>query len=79
MAIPPSSSHGLPENILSTSSPVAILIAGLHTGGEIAEITHKIPKATVDVLQGIILLLILLSGTIKKHPPENRVQKDAQR
>ena len=45
---------------------VSIFMAGLTTGGEMAQISHNIPLSTVNVLQSTILLFILLSAKIKE-------------
>lgn len=45
--------------------PVSILMAGLAIGGEMVQITHRVPRATVHLLEGSILLFVLLSDVLR--------------
>lgn len=46
--------------------PVALLMSGLAIGSEMVQISHDIPKATVNVLEGIILLFVLVSDVVQE-------------
>jgi simple sugar transport system permease protein len=45
--------------------PVSFLLAGLAIGGEMVQITHNVPRATVHLLEGTILLSVLLSEVMQ--------------